>query len=183
MKRVLSFDISSTTCGWAVLDWDKSSYKLIKCGYIKPSKKDTLFKSLAMLKIDILNLIRLHKPDEIAIENIVEFMAQKSSAKAIIKLAIYNRTVGLACFEETGKEPHLYSVMSIRHKLKLSKVLPKKEEMPLILEKHLEMTFPWVKKLKKKKGSKVAVETVCDESYDVADGICVGLYHCMINQK
>ncbi len=166
-----------------MLDWDRVSIKLVDSGFIKPSKKDSLFKTLANLKSQINDLIQKHKPNEIAIENIVEFMAQKSSAKSIIKLAVFNRTVGLACYEATGVEPNLYSVMSIRHKLKLSKPLPKKDEMPQILEKRLSITFPWVKKMKKKKGSKNPVESICDESYDVADGICVGLYHCMVNQK
>lgn len=179
MRTVLGLDISSSTIGWGVLKIDDDGIHFVDSGYIKPSKKVSLFKSLELVKADVYNLIKKHKPDDIAIEDVVQFMAKKSTAKTIITLAVYNRTVGLTCYEIQGKEPNLCSVMAIRHKLKLDKKFPAKEEMPGILEKRLSISFPWVMKATKKKGSKVATMKICDESYDVADGICVALYHAM----
>lgn len=179
MSIVLGFDVSSSTIGFGVIDYDGyGQYKLIDSGYFKPNKKVSLFKSLELVKADVYNLIKKHNPDDIAIEDVVQFMAKKSTARTIITLAVYNRTVGLTCYEIHGKEPSLWSVMAIRHKLKLNKQFPPKEDMPNIIEKHLNITFPWITKIVKKKG-KAPEKKICVESYDVADGICVALYHAM----
>lgn len=168
MARVLGLDVSSSTVGWAIIDYDDKSIKLVDSGFIKPSKKVSIFVSLSKLKKDIIGLIDKFKPDDVAIENIVEFMASKSSSKTIIALSVYNRTVGLACFEKTNKEPNLYSVMTIRHKIKLTKQLPKKEDIPSILEHHLKIKFPYHYNKNKK---------VIIENFDMADGIAVALCH------
>ena len=94
-------------------------------------------------------------------------MPKKSSASTIIALAYTNRAVGLVAFEFLGKEPLLANVMSIRHKLKLSKILPKKEDMHDLAEKHLCAKLPI---LYDRKG-KIKAET-----YDMSDSCCVALY-------
>lgn len=202
-RTILGFDVSSTTTGWCVLKENDGEITFIDAGFIKPlkttntskkalakaakkaSKKASakpvktvsIFKSLMQVKAEVLDIIKKYKPDEIAIEDLIQFMPKKSTARTIITLAIYNRTVGLTCYESLGKEPSLYNVMSIRHLLKLNKEFPAKEEMPALVEKHLKIQFPWVMKTVKKKG--IATVITCEESYDVADGIAVALYHAM----
>ena len=74
-------------------------------------------------------------------------------------------------FDYLKKSPELFNIMSIRHGLKLSKILPKKEEMPELIAHHLNIKFPYIYN---KKG-KIAVE-----SYDMADGVAVALYYAFL---
>jgi Holliday junction resolvasome RuvABC endonuclease subunit len=165
--RVLGLDISSSTVGWGVIDDNNGNPKLVDCGFFKPLKKGGTFERLKDLKTKTIAVIEKYQPTNIAIEEIVKFFAGHSTAKTIISLATVNRTVGLACYEHTGHEPTLCSVMAIRHKLKLTKVFPKKDQMPVLVEKHLNITLPVILG---KKGQ------VKPERYDIADGCAVALY-------
>lgn len=166
--RIMSFDVSSSTVGWAVFNVTQDTIKLYKCGYFKPLKKGNIFEKLTDLKLKILDLLKKYQPSEVAIEDIAKFMPKVSSAQTIIILALWNRAVGLTVFDYLGKPPELYSVMSIRHGLKKTKKLPKKEEIPTIVENilliKLEPEFTKTGKIK-------------PELYDQADAIACGLYH------
>jgi Holliday junction resolvasome RuvABC endonuclease subunit len=165
---ILSLDVSSTTIGWGVLEIKNNNIKYIDSGYFKPSKKGDIFSKLDGARQYIISLFEKYKPDDIAIEEIVQFMQGKSTAKTIIMLTTYNRCLGLLAYDYLGKPPQMFSVMQIRHGLKINKILPKKEEMPDLVSNHLGITFPW--ELNKKGAAKV-------ENYDQADGIAVGLYY------
>jgi Holliday junction resolvasome RuvABC endonuclease subunit len=167
MTRILGLDISSSTAGWGVIDDNNGKPKLVECGFFKPLKKGGTFERLKDLKTKVIQILDEYRPDDIAIEEIMKFLAGGSTASTIISLATVNRTVGLACYEYTGKEPALCSVMAIRHKLKFGKVFPKKNEIPALVEKHLDTTLPIVYG---KKGQ------VKPETYDIADGCAVALY-------
>lgn len=172
MKRVLGFDISSTTIGYCVLEIsDGNDIQFILCNYIKPLKKGSIIERVAHTRDVVQSVIDQVKPDYIAIEDIVQFMAGASTAKTIITLTTFNRMIGLLAHDYLGKSPALYSVMSIRHGLKTDKILPKKEEIPDLVAKHLKIKFPY---LFNKKG-KIKVE-----SYDMADGIAVALFHAFV---
>jgi hypothetical protein len=95
-------------------------------------------------------------------------MQGKSTAKTIITLTTFNRMVCLAAYDYLQKSPELFSVMTIRHGLKLNKTLPKKEEMPELVAQHLGITFPYQLN---KKGK------VKEENFDMADGMAVALYY------
>lgn len=169
--RLISFDISSSVIGWAIFDIDqKSNFKFFDSGWFKPFKKGDIFENLTKLKEKINELLKKYNPTEAAIEDIAQFMPNVSSANTIIKLALYNRVVGLTVFDYLGKSPHLYSVMAIRHGIKLTKSLPKKEEIPNLVENHLGITLP----VNYKKTG-----TVRSELYDEADAIGCGLFHCL----
>lgn len=172
MKRVLGFDISSTTIGYCVLEIsDGNDIQFILCNYIKPLKKGSIIERVAHTRDVVQSVIDQVKPDYIAIEDIVQFMAGASTAKTIITLTTFNRMIGLLAHDYLGKSPALYSVMSIRHGLKTDKILPKKEEIPDLVAKHLKIKFPY---LFNKKG-KIKVE-----SYDMADGVAVALFHAFV---
>lgn len=166
--RILGFDASSTTIGWSVLDIENNNVKLVKVDYLKPPKKGSIFSRLSTVKKSIIELLKIYKPDEVIIENIVEFMKNKSSAKTIILLALFNRTVGLTVYEYLNKEPQLLYVSSVRSVLKPKerKERLQKEEIPYILEEEFEIVF----NKKFKRNGKVA-----DETYDMADSIAVAL--------
>ncbi len=176
MKRVLGIDCSSTTIGLGVLEIDdNNSIKYISMNYIKPLKDGTIIERIVDTRNKIKEIIEKEKPDYIGIEEIVQFMAGKSTAKTIIMLTTFNRMVCLLAYDYLNKNPELFNVMSIRHGLKLNKVFPAKEDIPDLVAHHLNIDFPWelIEKGKTKGNKKV-------ENFDKADGIAVALHYAFI---
>jgi Holliday junction resolvasome RuvABC endonuclease subunit len=172
MKTILGLDISSSCIGFAGLEIDDNDkINFVSCNYLKPLKTGSIIERLADTRDKIKNIIESVKPDYIAIEDIIQFMAGASTAKAIIILTSFNRMIGLLSFDYLGKLPQLFNVMSIRHGLKLNKILPKKDQMPALVSHHLGITFPY----KYNKKGKVA-----SESEDMADAVSVALYYAFI---
>ena len=161
----MGFDCSSSTVGWGVIEYDEN-FNIIKInsGWFKPEKTGTIFERLDSTRNQVKTLLNLYKPDKISIEDIIKFMANKSSAQAIIMLAIFNRTIGMTCYDFLGESPDLISVMTIRHKIKQDKIVPKKEDVPECLEKILGIKFNWTFN----KNGKIK-----EESYDESDGLAV----------
>jgi hypothetical protein len=172
MKRVLGIDVSSTTIGYCVLEIDdNNNIKYVSSNYLKPVKTGSIIERIVDTRNKIQDIINKVKPDYIGIEDIIQFMQGKSTAKTIIMLTTFNRMIGLCAHDYLNKVPELFSVMSIRHGLKFDKIFPKKEDMPELVAKHLGITFPY--ELNKKGKIKV-------ESYDKADGVAVALYYAFI---
>jgi Holliday junction resolvasome RuvABC endonuclease subunit len=173
MSKVLGFDVSSTTIGYCVLEVDEAAGKIdfTYANYLKPIKKGTIIERIVDTRNKIQLIIDQVKPDYIGIEDIIQFMQGKSTAKTIITLTTFNRMIGLLSHDYLQKSPELFSVMTIRHGLKVGKVLPKKEDMPDLVAKHLGITFPY--EMNKKGNIKV-------ESYDMADGVAVALYYAFV---
>jgi len=173
-KRILGIDCSSTTIGWCVLDID-SKITFVKAGYIKPIKSGSIISRIVDTRNKIQTLINLYKPDHIGIEDIIQFMKGKSTAQTIIMLTTFNRMVGLCAFDYLMSSPEFFNVMAIRHGLKIGKDLPKKEDMPELVAKHLEITFPYEYSSRGKKLGSIKIE-----NYDMADGIAVALYYAFV---
>ncbi len=173
VKTILGFDASSTTIGYCVLKWDDQTNDISfeKAGYIKPTKKGSIIERIVDTRNQVQKVIVDAGPDYIAIEDIIKFMKGHSTAQTIIMLTTFNRMIGLTSYDYLGKEPSLFSVMTIRHGLKTSPDLPKKEDMPALVAKHLGITFPY--EYNKKGNIKV-------ESYDKADGVAVALYQAFV---
>lgn len=171
--RILGLDVSSSAIGWAILDYNPtalvSPLKLVDCNFIKPPKKGSIFERLEQVEKDIDKVLTKYKPDKIGIEDIAKFFPNKSTATTIITLAIFNRTVGLYC-HKSGYTPELYNVMSIRHGIKPTKVLPKKEEIPELMATLLGIKFPYQYNKKQK---------LLKENNDVADAIAVAYFMWM----
>lgn len=179
-KKILAFDVSSTTLAYAVLKiTDTQEIKYITSDYIKPIKNGSIIKRLVDTRDKIKKIIEEVNPDYIGIEEIIKFMAGASSATTVITLASFNRMICLLSYDFLLEEPELLSVMTIRHKIKKCsnyEKLPSKEELPIILEKLLNIKFPWV--YNKKNVIKV-------ESYDKSDAICCAYVYALklINEK
>lgn len=173
LKKILGFDISSTTIGYCVLTIDETTkdIKFVSVDYLKPTKKGTLIERLADTRDKIKKIIEDIKPDHISIEDIIMFIRGKSTANTIVTLALFNRMIGLLAYDYLKKMPSLLGVLAIRHGLKLTPDFPDKEEMPEIVAKHLGMKFPY----QYNKNKKIKVE-----SYDMADGIAVALFYAFI---
>lgn len=165
--RILSFDVSSSTIGYSVLECDGNfeNIKLVSASYLKPNKSGEILDRLIDTRNKIKTIIDNIKPDHIVIEDIIQFMAGKSTAKTIITLTAFNRMIGLLSFDYLNKSPTLINIMTIRHCIKREAKLaelPKKEDLPLILEKLIFIKFPW--EFSKKNALKM-------ENYDKADAI------------
>lgn len=172
-KKILGIDCSSTTIGLGLLEWDDETNLItfIKSSHHKPKKEGNLIERIKLSRDFITKFIDDHQPDYIAVEEILQFVQGKSTAKTIIMLTTFNRMVCLVSYDYLKRAPELFNVMSIRHGLKLAKEAPKKEEMPELVSKHLGITFPYIYK----KTGKIA-----DETYDQADSIAVALYYSFV---
>jgi hypothetical protein len=176
-QTIVGLDISSTTIGYGILSTDGYKIDYIDSGWIKPSKKGTIFDRLedARRKIEI--ILHKYQPDFIGIEDIVQFMPDKTSANTVITLAIFNRVLGMLAFDfltakyERPTLPSLFNVLAIRHGIKLDSNLPNKSNIPELVAKRLGIIFPYDYK---KSGE------IKTESFDEGDGIAVSLYYAMI---
>lgn len=177
LKTVLAFDVSSTTIGYSVLSIDDFTgmINFKSASYLKPIKDGSIIERIVDTRNKISYIINKIKPDYIGIEDIIQFMQGKSTAKTIIMLTTFNRMIGLAAYDYLGRTPELFNVMTIRHGLKTSKILPKKEDMPELVAKHLGIKFPYELSTKGKTKGKIKVE-----SYDKADGVAVALYYAFV---
>jgi len=175
-KTVLGFDISSETIGYCILEIDEQlgTTKYIDMNYLKPSKNGSLMERIVDTRDKILDIVKKIKPDYIGIEDLIKFMP-KSTATTVVVLTTFNRMICLLSYDYLGHHPELFNVMTIRHGLKLNKILPKKEEIPNLVAKHLGITFPYIYKTSKKKG-----KTVAPVSEDMADGVAVALYYAFV---
>jgi Holliday junction resolvasome RuvABC endonuclease subunit len=173
-KIVMGFDISSSCIGYCVLEINENNeIKFIKMNFIKPIKSKNILERLVETRKKIIEVINEHKPNNIFIEELIKFMP-KSTATTVVVLTSFNRMICLTAFDYLNEYPVLLNVMSIRHGIKHSKNLPKKEEIPAVVEKHLDIKFPY----KYKKSGAIS-----SESYDMADGTAVALYGAFILTK
>lgn len=172
VKRVLGFDISSSCIGYSILEIDDNNkIRFVLCNYIKPPKKGSIIERMVETRNMVRSIIDQVKPDFIGIEDIIQFMKGHSTAKTIIMLTTFNRMIGLTAYDALKRPPELFSVMTIRHGIKTGKGLPRKEEIPDLVAKHLGIKFPWLTN----KNGKIKIE-----SYDMADGVAVALYYAFV---
>ncbi len=174
--KVLAFDASTSTIGISLLSFEKVDGEELKINvekiwYYKPPKKGGIFEKLSETRKEITKVLEEYKPDLTTLEDIIQYMPNKSQAKTTITLGILNRTVGTAIYDTLGKEPTLLNVMSIRHHLKKSKnEVPKKEDLPSLLEERLDIKFPYQYILKGKYKGDIAPET-----FDMSDSLALGI--------
>jgi Holliday junction resolvasome RuvABC endonuclease subunit len=178
MEIIAGFDVSSTTIGWGILSIDDNkNIGFLDAGFIKPPKDGEIIERLMTTRSKVKDVLEKHRPSQVAIEDILKFMANRSSANTIITLSVFNRMVGLAAADylceiggAPGKpaKPALYPVQTIRRTIKVDKEAPKKEDIPELVAQQLGVKFPYVLG----RGGKVKIE-----SNDVADGIAVALCH------
>lgn len=169
--RVMGLDASTTTVGIAIIDDKDDCFHLVYLNHYSPHDfGESELDRLRNTKAHVLSLIDGYSVDQLAIEEFIQFLKGGSGAKTIIPLALMNRTLCLGYYEKYNKLPDILSVLKIRHTLKRSKQLPKKEDMPDLVASYLAIDFPWIEKINRKK------EVVkIPENYDRADAIAVAL--------
>ncbi len=171
MSIILGIDCSSKTIGYSVLEIIDNKIQFISTNHLKPIKSDSIIERLAHTRDQINLIINNIKPDYIGIEEIISFMKGSSTAKTIITLTSFNRMIGLCAFDYLKRAPELFNVMSIRHGIKLNKIFPAKEDIPYVLEHHLNIKFPFIYNKK---------QQIKEESLDQADSLAVALYYAFI---
>jgi Holliday junction resolvasome RuvABC endonuclease subunit len=171
MAKVLGIDCSSTTIGYCVLEILDNHISFVSANYLKPIKTGSIIERIVDTRNKITKIISDIKPDYIGIEEIIKFMKGASSANTIIMLTTYNRMIGLVAYDYLNSPPQFFNVLSIRHGLKFNKVFPKKEDIPELVAKHLNIKFPYEYN---KKGK------IKTENGDKADAIAVALYYSFL---
>lgn len=173
MKTVLGLDISSSTIGYALLQYDDElNVNLIDYGFIKPPKatKGSLaFRANeAMKKCNI--LMSKLQPNSIAIEAYAsKFSAGRSTANTIITLSVVNEAVSIGCINTLGFDPIKYPVVTIRSVLSkyLSMQIVSKDDVyPAICNNFKSFSPPTNRK-----------GLPAKEAGDIADAIAVALTH------
>ncbi len=141
------------------------------CLIINQIKKIPIIEWLKESRAHVIYIAKRFAVDDIAIEQFIQFMKGKSSAKAIIPLAILNTTLQLAVSDILNKKTTVLSVLKIRHCLKLTKKLPSKTDMPTLVAHHLGIEFPWITKINRR----TKVEENITENEDMADATAVAI--------
>lgn len=179
MTKILAFDISSTTIGWALIEVQDKSFSLSDYGHIKPKKKKgkekySMSKSLALTYESIQELIKDKNPDDIVVEKYAtRFSMGRSTANTIIVLSVYNELVSLVAYKEFEKETTKLAPATIRSKI--SKYYDIKIEGK-------DGAFKFVdENISNFKTKLNRLSNIKKECYDEADAICVGICHFIIN--
>lgn len=140
MKKILSLDISSSTIGWALFEYDSSSSNLLKYGHFKPPNKkqsnNCLPLRLTAATNFLDNLLSTHNPNEVIIEDYAKrFSKGKSQASTIILLATFNEILGWTAYKYLGKDVHRIPVVTIRSVIGKhfnTKIVSKDDVFPVI---------------------------------------------------
>jgi Holliday junction resolvasome RuvABC endonuclease subunit len=148
MSKILSFDVSSVSTGWAFL----RKGKLIGFGTIQPHKGYTLQEKLYWFKNSINALLKIYAPDRVIVEE--TYLKNVTTLKTLMQ---FITIVNLECFEVLDEEPRFISPQTVRSYYKLK---DKKE------------VFDYVKNKYKIKLKNYTFET----GNDITDSILMGLY-------
>ena len=193
--RILGLDISSTTCGIGLLEFNPCTQetKFLSAEFYKPPKTGSLFERLKKTESEMQSIFDRLQPDVITIEDIL-FFNKRSTMRTLILLGIFNRQVGLTAAKWLQNknshhsiwptEPILFPVATIRATLKKIFSLQeiKKEDIPNLLQQKFS-SFPLEKNKSTKKSKIIQNETLKKETYDMADGVAVALTyiekHCL----
>ncbi len=119
MKKLLSLDISSSTIGWSIFEYDQTTSSLISYGHFKPptkkQAKDVLPYRLEKAAQFLEKLIDAYKPNDVVIEDYAkQFSKGKSQASTIILLATFNELLGWISYKKIGKDVERIPVTTIR---------------------------------------------------------------------
>jgi Holliday junction resolvasome RuvABC endonuclease subunit len=178
MKKVLGLDISSSTIGWCLLEYDAQVVNLVSYGHIKPppKKKGSFPFRLDFTYKAIEDLIKQLKPNEIAVEDYAKkFSKGRSTANTIIVLSVFNEVCCLVSYRKLKKEPFRYPVATIRAQLGRlfnTKIVSKDDVFPEIVKNCSRFQVKLNRNLNTKK-----------ESGDEADAIAVAITHILKTQN
>lgn len=171
----LGLDISTSICGWSILD---KSGSLEKWGYVKlPKKKPkdekgpSLFEKMDYFRNDVEHILREYK-DRIEVwgveEAVKKFQSGLSTANTIYVCASFNFGVAYLVYEILGKEPIYIPVSTARKTvgLKIPRGLDKIARKSYIVE-WCKLKYPSIKFGLTRNG------TYKPWTFDVADSLVI----------
>ncbi len=148
MSKILSFDVSSVSTGWAFL----FNGKLQSFGTITPHSTFMMQEKLYYFRNEVVSLLKILEPDYAVIEQ-----TYLKNVKTLKVLMQFIGVINLECFFEIGQEPVFVSPLTVRSHFEL---------------KDKEDVFKYVKNKYKVKLKKYDFET----GNDITDAILQALY-------
>ena len=180
--KVLGIDVSSETIGISIIE-DTVPYSIIFIDHIKPPKNDSIIESLYETKQIFLDKIKDLKFDRVVIEEISEHMSNKTTSKTILKLAVFNRMIGLCIKETFNIYPDFLNVLRARANIKHKDYVGAlaKEDVPDALSHLIGFDFPHIyETISYRKKTKTVIAT---ESYDRADAVAMAVAYLEMKSK
>lgn len=149
--NIMGIDPGSRNCGYSILSYENSRMKLLEAGLIKIKERELQSQILEFVEgIDL--VLKAHKIDEVAIENI--FFAY--NPQSVIKLAQFRGALSLKILQEIG---YFYEYTPLQVKKALTgKAKADKVQVAFMVKKLLGIT----KEIK---------------PLDITDAIAVGITH------
>lgn len=160
---ILGIDPGTATVGYGMIAVNgKSKYELLDFGWIKTDKESKAEARLDFIYKEMLTLIRIHKPDVLAIERLFFFRNQKTAMQV-------SQAVGVIMLAGARHKTKIVEYAPAQIKLKISgNGRADKDEMKKAVRGILPVRSP-----KKKK-------THFD---DVADALAVAICHAMVTNS
>lgn len=149
MAKILAFDVSSVSTGWALLD----KGKLKEFGTLQPHKKYCLQEKLYWFKNNIITLLKIFDPDHVVAEE--TYLKNVTTLKVLMQ---FITVVNLECFEVLDKELVFISPLKARSYYTL---------------KDKQGVFDYMKNKYKVKLKNYTFTT----GNDISDAILIGLYY------
>ena len=128
--NILGIDPGSRNLGYAIINMDKNSLKLVEAGLIK-IKQDSLQYQISQLIEGLDLVLKNHKIDEVAIEDI--FFAY--NPKTVLKLAQFRGALSLRILQIHGNFSE-YTPLQVKKAL-TGKAKAKKEQVAFMVKKIL----------------------------------------------
>ena len=107
--RVLGIDPSVQSTGFGVIEYLDNTYSILEYGAIRPSRKLPFLHKINMIRNRLEDIIRIHEPEEVAIEN--PFYAQ--NVKTAITLGQVRGAI-LVAVASQNCSLHEYSALEIK---------------------------------------------------------------------
>lgn len=98
--KILGIDVSTTSTGWGVIEFDK----LVDYGKINPTGITSLYQKLNVFYLESKKLISRFQPDLIVLEEVIYVR----NIKTMQSLAKIHGVVSLASFQHLNKDPKVY---------------------------------------------------------------------------
>ena len=107
--KILGIDPGIGRCGWAIIETQNAKFKALDYGCIETSPKKQVEERLEEIFKEISNIIKIHKPQELSIEDLF-FGSNAKTAFAVGQA----RGVVLLCASQNNLEVAVYNPLQVK---------------------------------------------------------------------
>ncbi len=125
--RILGIDPGIATIGFGVLDSDRNSHRMIRCGVITTPAHTSLASRLELIYEDTAQILELFKPDAVAIEELFF----KNNITTAISVAHGRGVILLAC-RKAGVKIYEYTPLQVKQAVTGYGLAEKKQVMEMV---------------------------------------------------